>query len=286
MPRNPEREGRCDADPSRRRCGHLPLMGSHQRCWIWGRHLVRETLQAGRWPMAELLLAESLDAGERAECRRRAEALGIRVLDVPAARLEQLAHTRDHQGYLARMFEFPYESPGWLERSWPEEGAFLILLDGMQDPFNFGALLRSAEIFGVQAVVIPEHHQTGVTSLTARASAGAVNRIPIVRVPCLEEVAAVLHRQGIRLVAASEKAERLIVETDFTAPVALVIGNEGQGIRPEMLRACDLLVKIPQFGRIGSLNAAVAAGIFCYEVRRQRMAAGSGATARSDRNLA
>jgi len=76
------------------------------------------------------------------------------------------------------------------------------------------------------------------------------------------------------------------VETDFTAPVALVIGNEGQGIRPEMLRACDLSVKIPQFGRVGSLNAAVAAGIFCYEVRRQRMAAGSGAPARSDRDLA
>lgn len=249
------------------------LMGSHQRCWIWGRHLVRETLEAGRWPLAELVLSNTLEAGEREECRRLAEARGVPVREGLPALLERLAHTREHQGYLARMYEFPYESPRWLSRHLPSEGAFLVVLDGMQDPFNFGALLRSAEIFGVQAVIIPERNQTGVTSLAARASAGAVNRICIIRVPSLESAAEDLRKRRIRLIAATEKGKRLIQETNFMESVALVIGNESQGIRPELLRFCDAEVRIPQFGKVSSLNAAVAAGIFFYEVRRQRLEA-------------
>mgnify|MGYP001245865303 FL=1 len=263
--------------------GKKPLLGSHQRCWIWGRHLVRETLKAGRWPIAELVLSESLDPAERNECQHLAEAAGVPLRLGPASLLEKLAHTREHQGYLARMYEFPYEPLAWLEQYPSRKEAFLVFLDGMQDPFNFGALLRSAEIFGVHAVIIPERNQTGVTSLTARASAGAVNRVPLVRVSALEKAAELVRRKGLRLVAASEKAEETIMAADFTRPLVLVIGNEGQGIRPEMLRLCDGQVRIPQFGKLGSLNAAVAAGIIFYEVRRQRMAAGLSDGTGSDR---
>jgi 23S rRNA (guanosine2251-2'-O)-methyltransferase len=142
--------------------------------------------------------------------------------------------------------------------------------DGVQDPHNFGAMLRSAEVFGVEAFFISERGQAPVTSMAARSSAGAVNRVPIVRVPDLAALVDRLRERRIRVVGASEKAGEDLTAFDFTGPAAIVIGNEGSGIRPEVQARCDALLRIPQHGAIGSLNAAAAAAVFFYEMRRQR----------------
>lgn len=249
--------------------GKKRLLGSHQKCWLWGRHLVMETLAAGRWEIVELFLSNGLDAGELAEARGLAWRWGVTPHVAPPEALERLCHTAEHQGFLARMTDFPYAAEGELMGRLPA-GSLSMLLDGVQDPYNLGAIIRSAEVFGVDAIFIPWKGQVGVTSMVARSSAGAVNRVPIVRVDDLAATAAALAERGVAVVAASEKARLAVGDYDFRKSVAIVVGNEGKGVSPGMLERCAATVRIPQAGRIGSLNASVAAGIFCYEVSRQR----------------
>ena len=254
----------------RRGKGKQALLGNHQKCWVWGRNAVLECLAAGRWPILDLYLSATLPSAELGTAAALARQAGLTPRVEPPEELVRHCHSTEHQGYLARMAEFPYSDEANVLRGAGEAPAYAIL-DGVQDPFNFGAMVRSAEVFGLNGVFIGEHGQVGVTSMVARSSAGAVNRLPIVRVAVLEELAARLTAQGVRLVAASEKADRPLTACDFKGPVAIVIGNEGVGIRPALLAACHTTVTIPQSGRIGSLNAAVAASIFFYEIRRQRM---------------
>lgn len=247
-----------------------PLLGSHQKCWIWGRHLVQETLAAGRWPVADLFLSDSLPPELLAGASARAVELGVPVNVLPPDELEKLGHTREHQGFLARMLEFPYVSLEALPSGSDADPAFTVLLDGIQDPYNLGAVLRSAEVFGAHGVILQASGQTGVTSMAARSSAGAVNRIPVAKVESLAAAAASLRARGVALVGASEKAERELPACDLRGPVCVAVGNEGFGLSEAVREQCALLARIPQLGHVGSLNAAVAAGIFFYEVRRQR----------------
>lgn len=256
-----ERHGRCK--------GKRKLLGSHQKCWIWGRNLVSETLAAGRWEILELFLSDDLDAGILRYAKGNAEEQGIPVRVESSDSLERLCHTTEHQGFLARMTDFPYAGEAEVLSSLHEQ-SFIVILDGIQDPYNFGAIVRSAEVFGVDAVIIPDAGQVGVTSMVARSSVGAVNRIPIVRVNQLADSVSKLKREGVLVVAASEKAPSSIAQYNFNRSVAVIIGNEGKGVKPELTALCDSMVRIPQKGKIGSLNAAVAAGIFFYEIGRQR----------------
>jgi 23S rRNA (guanosine2251-2'-O)-methyltransferase len=249
--------------------GKKKLLGSHQKCWIWGRNAVMETLQAGRWSIVDLYLSRQLPT----DCLDQAGALAAPVGLVPVIEdpevLSRLCHTTEHQGYLARMTDFPYSDEAQVMAGFPSL-PFCIVLDGIQDPYNFGAIIRSAEVFGANAVFIGESGQVGVTSMVVRSSAGAVNRVPIVRVGDVEALVVRLRATGLRVVAASEKAEGVAAAYDFKRGTALLMGNEGVGPRPALLSQCDTVIKIPQVGCIGSLNVAVAAGIFCYEIRRQR----------------
>ena len=260
----------------RRGKGKKRLLGSHQKCWIWGRNAVLETLAAGRWEILDLYLAADLPVEQLQAAQALAADQGLAPAVEAADRLTQLCHSTEHQGYLARMTEFPYSTEAdVLQAAVPSP--LYVQLDAIQDPHNFGAIVRSAEVFGVDALFMEETGQVGVTSMVVRSSAGAVNRLPLVRVPRLEELAGRLHDRGIVLAAASEKAELCLADFDFNRPAAVVIGNEGGGIRPALRDACDARVCIPQHGRIGALNAAVAASVFFYEARRQRTAAGGGA---------
>ncbi|MEI7880240.1 MAG: 23S rRNA (guanosine(2251)-2'-O)-methyltransferase RlmB [bacterium] len=249
--------------------GKKRLLGSHQKCWIWGRNPVVETLAAGRWEILDLYLSRLL----KPEQLEQAQALAVRqrltVVMAEPDELTKLCHSSEHQGYLARMTDFPYADEAAVMAALPAS-PFCVILDGIQDPYNFGAIIRSAEIFGANAVFIADSGQVGVTSMVVRSSAGAVNRLPIVRVAELAVLIDRLKAKGIRVVAASEKAACNIVDYNFTQGVAIVIGNEGVGPGGELLQRCNEVVKIPQAGHIGSLNAAVAAGIFFYEIRRQR----------------
>jgi len=257
----------------RRHAAKATLLGSHQKCWLWGRVVVTETLRAGRWPVREIHLSEDLPPEEIAEVRALAASLPAPVRLAPAERLRQLGHASDHQGYLAKMGPFPYASPESLlkravaRRSPP---ALFAVLDGVQDPHNLGAIARSAEALGVEGLFLASRGQVGVTSAVARASAGAVNWLPLCRVDDLGALADRLRRAGVALVGACEKAPGVLADHDFARPTALVLGGEARGIRPDLRRRCDALVRIPQRGKIGSLNVAAAAAICFYEARRAR----------------
>ena len=260
------------ADRSRKRRSAPRPLGNHQSSWIWGRHLVLETLQAGCWPILELNVADDLSSKDLAAVNRSAEQANIAIRSIARKALTARCRGEDHQGFAARMAEFPYRSPDALFENkcrWP----FYLLLDGIRDAFNFGTMLRSAEIFGVQGVVIGTREQTGVTSQVARSSVGAVNRIPIARVESLAAFAGSLEEQDIVVVGASEKGETTVTDFDFRRPIALVIGNEGHGISSDVAKKCGGWVRIPQLGTINSLNAAAAMAILCYEVRRQQATA-------------
>ncbi len=249
--------------------GKKQLLGSHQKCWIWGRNPVVETLSAGRWEIVDLYLSRLLNPAQLEQAQALATRQRLNPVLVEPDELTHLCHSSEHQGYLARMTEFPYADEASVISQLPVN-PFCVLLDGIQDPYNFGAIIRSAEILGSDAVFIAEVGQVGVTSMVVRSSAGAVNRLPIVRVPDMVALIGRLNSKGIQVVAASEKATCNIMDFNFTQGISIVIGNEGVGFGAPLLQKCNAVVKIPQTGHIGSLNAAVAAGIFFYEVRRQR----------------
>lgn len=247
-------------------------MGSHQRCWLWGRRLVLDTLRAGRWPIVELRIADGLDESGREVVTRLAAQAGVPVHTAAAERLTQLCGAADHQGVLAKMRPFPYRSLGDVLAG-DSHPAALAILDRMQDPFNFGAVIRAAEVLGMDGLIVGAIAQAEVGSQVARSSAGAVNHLPLVQVSDLVATADELRRRGAVLIAAAVHAHDAVCERSLTGPTVFVLGNEHSGIDPPLLERCDAAVRIPQSGRTESLNVAVAAGILFYELQRQRHAA-------------
>ena len=244
-------------------------LGNHQTSWIWGRHLVQETLEARTWPVLELWLADDLPETVVSEMAQLAAKVEVSVHQTTRQNLVSRCRGEDHQGFAARMAEFPYRDAAGMFGStspWP----LTILLDRIQDPYNFGAMLRSAEIFAASGIVIGSQQQVGVTSQVARSSVGAVNRLPIARVPDLATFLQALPDPRPVIVSASEKASTPINEFNFRRPTVLIIGNEGRGISEEVAAQCTASVRIPQLGAINSLNAAAALAVICYEIRRQQ----------------
>lgn len=246
------------------------LLGSHQRCWLWGRHAVLETLRAGRWLPLQVSYAEgSLAPDVLSELQLHCRLLSCPLVASSPVDLARLCGSREHQGLMAQMPPYPYCDPAAvLGKIGPH--SLVLVLCGIQDPFNFGSILRSADLFDVDFVVIPEAGQADVSAHVARSSVGAVNFLDIVRVASLAQICLELKTAGLQLVAASEKGVQAPAEVTLRAGIALVIGNEGAGIEAAVLSLCDHQLRIPTGGHVGSLNAAVAAGILCYEVRRQQ----------------
>ncbi len=257
-------------DSSRRRSSRRDVLTNHNRCWIWGRNVVLETLRAGRWPILELLIGDRADDGLWDEAVRLAKQHGIEAIAMDDATLTKACHSGEHQGMAARMAPFPYATVEQLLSELPAD-AMLVVLDRLQDPFNFGAIVRSASTLGLDGIVIGQKEQVEVNSLVARCSAGAVNHIAIASTDDLVQTVETLRERGFQIVAASEKADIPLPEANFRQPTVAIIGNEGRGIRPELLARCDHSLSIPMSGPVGSLNAAVAAGILFYEMRRQRL---------------
>lgn len=258
----------------RRRKGKPSLLGNHQRCWLWGRHVVTETLRAARWPVLELHLSDRLPEEDLAFAEQWSRSHEAALTIAPFDRLTQLCHSREHQGFLAKMVAFPYDRVEDVLSASKSQPLFGVL-DGLQDPHNFGAIVRSAHVLGVDALFVPTHGQVEVTAQVARSSAGAVNHLPIAQAEDVVALAEHLRSRGIRVIGTSQRASQPIDHCDLTRGAAIVIGNEGTGIRDELLAVCDELVTIPQFGAVESLNAAVSAGILFYEAQRQRAAVGS-----------
>lgn len=245
------------------------LLGNHQRCWIWGRHLVETTLETGIWPILELWFSDRLSEPRRRSLTDLAGRRTVRAKCVPPELLDRTCRTREHQGMAAKMPPFPYRDPAAIQGRRHDGMGPLLLLDGVQDAYNFGAIIRTADIFGARGICIAEHGQVGVTSMVARASAGAVNHVPIYRLAAITEFPAVLRRQSFQIVGASEKGDVEPEGIDWSRPTVLIMGNEGRGIQPDLLESCDRLTRIRQRpGAVPSLNVAVAAAILLYEAAR------------------
>jgi 23S rRNA (guanosine2251-2'-O)-methyltransferase len=251
--------------------------------WIGGRRPVVEALAAGR-PAIRLLVAHSARPGpELNEVLAAARAASVPLETADANRLRQLAGFDGHQGVLleveARSFSDVAELLATATRR--VHDPLLLILEHLQDPTNFGTLLRSAEAAGVDGVIFPERGAAPLSAAAVKASAGASEHLLLARVGGLGETARELQERGIRLVAADQDAQLAAWDADLTGPIAIVVGSEGRGVSGAMQRRCDLLVHFPMAGRIASLNAATAGALLLFEVVRQRAAGArleSGAT--------
>ncbi len=234
---------------------------------IEGINPVLEALRAGR-ACSKILLAQGI---EKSESMRQILALarerGVPVHVVSRGVLDKSARTK-HQGIVAMCMERGYqELDDVLARI--RGPPFLVILDGIEDPRNLGAILRSADGAGVHAVIIPEKHSTGLTAAVAKASAGAVEYVPVVKVANIAAEIPRLKKIGIRVAGADADAPLSLFDAELRGPIALVIGGESQGIRRLVKERCDFLVKIPMLGRISCLNASVVAALLMYEKVRQ-----------------
>lgn len=256
----------------RRKAGKA-LLGNHQRCWLWGRHAVMETLRAGRWLPLEVAVDSHQVAEEiQKELRELCALHRVELTVSTASEMQKYCGTGEHQGLMAKMPPYPYvDIKAVLQRLSPESA--VLVLAGIQDPFNFGSILRSADLFGIDAVIVPISGQAPVSSHVARSSVGAVNFLKIAQVDNLQETCRELAAFGLQMIAATERGTQRPDAVDLTQGFALVIGNEGAGIPESLLHLCGTHVCIPIGGHVDSLNAAVATGILCYEATRQRMVA-------------
>ena len=245
------------------------MMANHNRCWIWGRNLVVETLRAAYWPVLELLHSDRCDPEARDEVVSLATRLGVPIQAVSDAHVSKSCRSEDHQGLAARMPPFPYRRVDELIEGLPENPV-LVMLDRLQDPYNFGAIIRSADVLGIHGVIVGTREQATVNSLAARSSVGAVNHVPIAETDDLIATVEQLRDQGFQIIGTSDRAPDSIFDPDYQQATVLLIGNEGRGIQPALEDRCTQFVKIPVLGKINSLNAAVSAGILFYEVLRQR----------------
>jgi 23S rRNA (guanosine2251-2'-O)-methyltransferase len=240
---------------------------------VYGMNPVRELLRSGADGITELWLAEG---GERprafADVEKGARERGAKVRVAPRSRLDRLAGVTQHQGIVAVVADYRYRDLDEILTAAGESGRppLLVLLDGVEDPHNLGAIVRSAHALGAHGVVMPRDRAAGVTPSAAKASAGAVEHMAIARVTnlvrCIEE----LKTSGIWTVATVPDGDVPLSSVDLRGPIALVLGGEGQGIRPLVRKSCDHSARIPMLGKVGSLNASAAAAIVLYEATRQR----------------
>ncbi len=228
---------------------------------IYGVRPVIEALRGGRRRVFEVL-----DASGNAEVTRAATAAGVPVKKVPHARVEELARGGVHQGVVALAEPYPYAE---LEDLLAAPDSLVVLLDGVTDPHNLGAVLRVADGAGASGVVIPKDRAAGVTAAVVKASAGASEHVPVSRVTNLRRAIDAIKKAGLWVYAA-EVGGTPYTDLDLAGPVGLVLGSEGRGVRRLVREGCDGAVSIPMLGAVGSLNVSVAAGVLLYEAGRQR----------------
>jgi len=233
-----------------------------------GRNPIREAIKSGR-DMERLLVAKGELSGSAREIVSMAREKHIVVQVVDRSRLDEI--TPNHQGMIAFASAFRYSQVEDMLALAAERGEdpLLVLLDGVTDPHNLGAVIRSAECAGAHGVIVPERRAVGLTPAAVKASAGAVEYLPVARAGNLTRLIGELQEKGI-WVAAADMGGSPYAAASLTGPLAIVIGAEGGGVSRLVLERCDLRLALPICGKIDSLNASVAAGVFLYEVRRQR----------------
>ncbi len=241
--------------------------------YIYGIRAVIEAIEAGK-EIDKIFISKELHGELASELTAKARESRIIMQRVPPERINRITR-KNHQGVLAMMSAVTYHRLDYLVPELYEGGAlpFIVLLDGITDVRNFGAIARTCECAGVDAIVIPDHGSVSVGGDAIKTSAGALHHIPVCRCRSISWAAKFLRENGYNVVAVSEKADFPYTEGSYADPTALVLGAEDIGISPEVMSQCSSKVSIPMFGNIGSLNVSVAAGVMIYEVVRQRLAA-------------
>jgi 23S rRNA (guanosine2251-2'-O)-methyltransferase len=239
---------------------------------IYGIHPVEEALQSSHLQFQKLLIAAQrlhpplqaiLDQAKRRE---------VPVTFTTRETLEQIVKGGAHQNVVGIVKKIPYADLGQILSGWKKEGtrALFLLLDGIQDPQNFGSLIRTALGCGVHGLIIPRDRAVGFTPAVLKASAGAAASLPVARVVNMAATIDSLKKEGIWVYGAAGEAKDLIYEFDLTTDLAIVVGAEGKGIRPLVKKKCDRLFSIPMKGPVTSFNASVSGGMILFEVMRQR----------------
>ncbi len=239
---------------------------------IFGVNPVLEQLSAAPDEIDEILIAESSAGGALRRIARLAREQGLRVVSSQTKILDRLAGGYRHQGVVARVEAYRYQPFDELLKQASAESAPLsiLLLDGLTDPRNLGALLRSAEAAGVDHVVIPKDRAAQVTPLVVKASAGAAEHLKISQVTNLRRAIGTLKEHGFWAVGLDGQSKDCLYDRDLPSRLAIILGGEGKGLRPVTLGECDFVVSIPMLGKIASLNVAVAGAVFLYELVRRR----------------
>jgi 23S rRNA (guanosine2251-2'-O)-methyltransferase len=236
--------------------------------WLTGFHAVEEALAAGR-ALDRIVIARGRH-GERVEAvvqLARSKSVPVRFED--RMQIDRLAGTREHQGIAALAAAKPaLELEDLLAAKTPQ--GLLVLLDGIEDPHNLGAIVRTALAAGANGVIIPERRAVGLTDTVERASAGALAHLPVARVKNLVRAMEEMKEAGYWLIGLDERAEKKYTEADFSGQVGIVLGSEGEGLHELTRKRCDFLVSIPTAGPVRALNVSVAAGVVLFEVVRQR----------------
>lgn len=238
---------------------------------IEGRNPVMEAFRSGK-TIDKLFILDGCQDGPVKSIIREAKKQDTFIRFVSKERLDQLSETHHHQGVIAIAAAYTYATVEEILKNAEnkQEAPFIFILDGIEDPHNLGAMIRTANLCGAHGVIIPKHRAVGLTGVVAKTSAGAVNYTPVAKVANLGQTMEMLKKEGLWFVCADMQGETMY-RLNLTGPIGLVIGSEGEGVGRLLKEKCDFTAAIPMKGDIDSLNASVAAGVLAYEIVRQRM---------------
>ncbi len=235
-----------------------------------GRNAVLEAFRAGK-TIDKLFILEGCKDGPIQSIIREAKKYDTIISYVKKERLDQLSETKKHQGVIAQAAAFEYSEVEDILNKAKEKGEapFIFILDGIEDPYNLGAIIRTANMAGAHGVIIPKRRAAGLSATAVKASAGALNFVPVAKVTNIVSIIEELKEKGIWFVCADMDGT-VMYKQNLTGPIGLVIGSEGNGVGKLVKEHCDYVASIPTKGDIDSLNASVAAGVLAYEIVRQR----------------
>ena len=238
---------------------------------IEGRNAVQEALRAGR-AIDKIYIARGETDRVLGHIAGMARDRGITVSDCDRRKLDAMSVTKAHQGVIAVCAVREYASVDDIFKVAAERGEepFVVVCDEISDPHNLGAIIRSAECAGAHGVIIPKHRSAGLTAIVGKTSAGAAEHMAVARVASIASALEELKSRGLWVYGAAAEGSSPMWETDFSGPIALVIGSEGEGLGRLVRERCDFLVSIPLKGKVSSLNASTAAAVLMYEILRQK----------------
>ncbi|XJS10610.1 23S rRNA (guanosine(2251)-2'-O)-methyltransferase RlmB [Aerococcaceae bacterium WGS1372] len=237
----------------------------------YGKHVIM-TLLESKSQVNKIFLQKGISGPAITDIVDLVKQQGIVLTEVPKSKLDEMTQNANHQGVVAAVPPYEYSSidDAFALAESREENPFFIILDGIEDPHNLGSIIRTADATGVHGIIIPKRRAVGITGVVAKTSTGAIEHVPIIRVTNLSQTIETLKERGIWIFATAMEGEDMR-QWNSQGPIALVIGNEGQGVSQNILKNADGTVTIPMVGHVQSLNASVATAVLAYEVARHRI---------------